>query len=65
MLPSPCKPGLLHTVFCGSELSIIQSRAETQGSYSTGFIRINNASLNDITENYLTMFLNEMWIYLS
>lgn len=52
--PTTCKPVLLYTVSYGSELSIIQSWTEKGDSYPTGFRRINNAPLNDITENYLT-----------
>lgn len=41
-------------VSCGSELSIIQSGTEKGDGSSTGFTRVNNAPLNDITENELT-----------
>lgn len=49
-----CKPVLPCTASCGSELSIIQSWTTNGDSYSTGFTRINNAPLNDITANDLT-----------
>lgn len=53
---TPSYPSLFSSIQFpySSELSIIQSRTEKGDSYLTSFPRINNAPLNDITENYLT-----------